>query len=87
LYTKIRKFLAVNVKHLRDFFTLCGAPMAGDSYWLSKRRYAKYLQILNPKEASARYFLNIKSVPPWKNLKTTHNYILGLDLRVMSERV
>jgi len=41
-----------------DFFTLCGLPHVGDSYWSNKRRYAAatHLQILKPVETGASYF-------------------------------
>jgi len=71
---------------LGDFSNLGGAPVAGDSYWSSRRRCAAvtHLQIPQPIGTNAIYFLNIKSVKNGKNLETTPNHFSGLDLHVIS---
>jgi len=71
---------------LEYFFTVCGLPVAGDSYWPSKRPCGDRLANPQANGKQARS-LNMTSVPHGKNLKTTPSYFPGLNLHVISIRV
>jgi hypothetical protein len=59
LLMSVHLILQIGSFYLSDFFSLCGVPVAGDSHWSSKRRYAAatYLQIFQPIGNNRRLFL------------------------------
>jgi len=73
---------------LEYFFTLCGVPVAEDSYWSSRRMHAiaTHMQILQPIKNKRPLFLDNKISTVQDKFKTTPSPFLGLDLHDISKR-